>query len=282
MAPSTSLRPSGSPGPTALETPAPTAEPVLRIRVADYYLAYVSPNAREPTTDEYELMVNLTQNYFQDYFEDLYADRDDVEFLGAESNLEFTLFEEGIPAEKFNIYMDYAYTDLIYTVGSNPPDASESFIIMRDSITVEYILDYVRAATGTPFTAVNEVVFRASTMDAPIRSGQQRSGEKEESTASSPLMAMAATAAAALVILGAGAAVYRQRRKQQRDFVDGIYAAEGKVLEGYFSENSVTEISDNNSRFPLPTLSRVPEEPPESEEEEKIEEGDEKQPLRGL
>jgi hypothetical protein len=232
---------------------------VQRVRVENFFLAYNAPMAdREPTADEYNQMRDLTTEYFTNYFTGRYANDTAVKFLTAESGIKFNLYQAGIPAQRFNIYMQYNYTDLIYTVDSTPPSAAESFIIMRDSITAEYILNYVRNATNTPFDSTQEVVFRASTLTEPPTNGTKSGNKLQRTTDGSdgngdsvPVATLAATSAAALVIFIAGLLVYRRKRSFQRGGnYDGIYAMDNKALEGYFSERSVTDVSESPSRFP--------------------------------
>lgn len=248
----------------------PTDSPVStvqRIRVADFYLAYVAGNAdREPTEDEYAQVASLTMDYFETFLQARYADDPDVTYLGIEPALEFTLYGEnaGIPNERFNIYMDYSYADVIYTPESTPPNPAETFVILRDSISPEYILDYVRAASGTPFVSTNEVVFRASTMDSPDDRSVQRGPRAGESTNSAPVAALAVSSAAAFLFLVAGIVLYRKRANNDnlypKDYSDGLYAMDSKMIEGYFSENSVTEMSESQYSSRFPPLQRVAEE----------------------
>lgn len=140
----------------------PNEEPGLRIRVENFSLAYVAPDAIEPTEEQYSQLVDVTNDFFQDTLTEMFANDATVTFLRAESTLGFTLFDAGIPEERFNIYTNYSYTDLIYTSDSTPPDTEASFVLLRDSINTAYIIDYVRSLADTPFVAINEVFFQAS------------------------------------------------------------------------------------------------------------------------
>lgn len=207
-------------------------------------------------------MVNLTTSFYIDTLTTKYANDPAVNFIGAESVLDYTLYQQNIPAERFNIYMDFSYTDLIYSADSTPPNAAESFVILRDSINEDYILKYVRSATDTPFVTTNEVTFRVSTMANPNPANTTKSGNKlqdapdggddESDEGSVPVATLAATSAAALLILATGLLVYRRKRSSRLrgGGYDGIYAVDGKALEGYFSERSVTDESESASRFP--------------------------------
>ena len=147
-------------------------------------------------------------------------------------------------------------------MNSTPPDAAASFVLLRESISMEYILTYVRSLTDTPFVAVNEVVFRASTMDVPANrtAAIQRSDDTEEDSNGLTVATVTASGAAALLIFAAAVLVYRKKRASRRRdeaLYDGIYAADGKAtLEGYFTERSVTDTSEtaagkSSTRLPV-------------------------------
>jgi hypothetical protein len=151
------------PSPTDSSTPEPTGTPV-RIRVTDFYITYVSEQnpVVEVTTAQFQDEVDVTTRYFEDYLKAMFEDETDITFLRAESALGSTLINAGIPEDRFNIYMEYDYTDLIYTADSNPPDAATSFDLLRNSFTPEFLLRYARNVTGA-FATVNEVLMLAVT-----------------------------------------------------------------------------------------------------------------------
>lgn len=268
--------------PSGMNNTAPTAAPTeIRVRVSNFYIAYVATQDPlvEPTPEQYANQANLTNTFFEDLFGAMFANSSDTTFLGAETTLDYTLFQAGIPAERFNLYMDYAYTDLIYTVDSDPPDAATSFELMRGSISEDFIRNYVWNTTDSAFATVNEVVMRGSDMpnpnngtqrsDGQIRDGQiqERSGEQDEL----PVGTLAAAGGAALIIMVVGIVLFR-RTRSPTEYMDGIYAIDNKALEGYFGEHSVTEeASENASRFP--PLQMV-------EDDRYDESGSEHQPLR--
>jgi len=70
-------------------------------------------------------MLNRTTDYFNGFFEDFYADRDDVTFLGVESSIAFTLYGEqaAIPEPRFDIYINFDFTDVAYTEDSTVRNA---------------------------------------------------------------------------------------------------------------------------------------------------------------
>ena len=158
ITPTTTPMPSSTVSPT--EAPVPTA-PFQTIRVPDFYIAYVAEQSPVVvTTEQFDEQVRVTNLYFEDFLKVMFADQTDITFLRAESSLESTLIDSAIPEERFNIYMQYEYTDLIYTADSNPPDVEASFEILKNSMSVEYLLRYARNVTGA-FATVNEAVMRA-------------------------------------------------------------------------------------------------------------------------
>ena len=223
--------------------------------MGNYFLAYQTNQDPlvEPSPEDYAQQARDVHQFFEDVWTtEVAANQTDFTFLGVEFVLEFTLFEAGIPDPEFTLYMDYEHMDLIYTANSTGfPDPAESFEILQDSLTEDFIRFTVRNTTGA-FSTVSRVVFRASVTENPEeRAGiQDRSGSGAEEENSLPVGTLAAASAAALIILAAGIIVYRRTREPQDD-MDGIYALDNKAVEGYFSERSVTEeASDNASRFP--------------------------------
>jgi hypothetical protein len=206
---------------------------------------------RAPNEEEYMGTVSRTTEYFNNFFTTTYENDPNVNFLGAQAQLDFNLYEAGIPAERFNIYMDYAYMDLYFTADStNLPTPDEAFVLMRDSITAEYITDYVQVE-GTPFFSTSEVVFRRSTMSNPDDRSNTQNDSNNSDQRSVPIAAVAVSSGAALVILAAAFMLYR-RRRIPKDSRDGIYTMmDNKIIEGYFSDRSATEVSEapSSSRF---------------------------------
>jgi hypothetical protein len=52
----------------------------------------------------------------------------------------------------------------------------------------------------------------------------------------------------------------RNENKYPTEYSDGLYAMDSKMIEGYFSENSVTETSESQYSSRFPPLQRVAEE----------------------
>jgi hypothetical protein len=144
--------------------------PVQTVRVTDYYVAFVAPDAtREPTPDEYDEMSRRITAYFNDTFTGIYATDPNTEFLDVVSSNDFSLYgtAAGIPEARFNIYMNFDFSDFTFTEASVVPTSAEIFQIMRDAITPDFIIDVVRTYTGTPFDSTNEVFFSASEFNGP-------------------------------------------------------------------------------------------------------------------
>jgi hypothetical protein len=162
-----SLRPSGAPIPLV-----PTPTPVQIVRVTDYYISFVAPDAtREPTQAEYDEMLRRINEWFQMTFMEQYANNPETQFIGSVASNDFTLFgvNNNIPPRPadFNIYMNFDFSEFTYTENSVVPTTSEAFEIMRASITRDFILEVVRTYTGTPFESTDEVFFAASEFTQP-------------------------------------------------------------------------------------------------------------------
>jgi hypothetical protein len=159
-----SILPSDAPSNAPINL-SPTATPVQTVRVTDYYISFVAPDAtREPTQDEYDEMLRRITAYFKDTFTGIYATDPNTEFLDVVSSNDFSLYgaAAGIPEARFNIYMNFDFSDFTYTEGSVVPTNAEIFQIMKDAITQDFIIQVVRTYTGTPFESTNEVFFAAS------------------------------------------------------------------------------------------------------------------------
>jgi hypothetical protein len=271
MSPTTPIAPDNNStnGTSPPPASAPTVDTDVRgtITVRDrFFIAFAAPDAtREPTEAEYAQMVNLTESFFNAALSAMFANDPARMFERVDMNLDNTLFNSSIPADRFNIYMEFDTAALVFTPDSTPPTAEEAFALLRDSISQDYIVQYVRSATDTPFVSTNEVVFRASEMQIPgnsTRSGdnlQAREGDDEQGPF--PIATLAVASAASLFVLAAGLLAYRRRRTSRRPRYEGItYEPDTHKahLDGYFTERSVTDVSESQSRFP--TLPMVREE----------------------
>lgn len=202
-------------------------------------------------------MVNLTASFYDTFLTEFYADMPDIMFIRVEPSLDFTLYQAGVPDPQFNIYMQYETVEMVFAPESTTPTSEDAFSTLRESINQDYILSYVRSLTDSPFFSTNEVIFRASNMENP--NPDSRSGENLQKTRDSdenalPIATMAVASAAAIFVLAAGLLAYRRTRAARRLAAnyDGInYSLDDKpTLDGYFSERSVTDVSDSASRFP--------------------------------
>jgi transforming growth factor-beta-induced protein len=157
--------PSTSPG-----SASPPVDPTMvTVRVEDYYISYVAPGAtRAPTPEEYNEMLMRTSGYFDYVFRDRFASDPSIKFLGTKAESDYTLYgtEAGIPEERFNIYINFSVTEVMFANDSTVPEVSALFEIMKDSISgsagANYITTAVQAYTGSPFESTNEVSFAAS------------------------------------------------------------------------------------------------------------------------
>jgi hypothetical protein len=138
-----------------------------------YSISYASPGATEPTEEEYNGMLNITTAYFTDVFDTYWANNPSVTFLGINSSIVFTAFEDpNLPTagQQYNIYMDYNFSNFLFTPDSVLPTSDEIFSEMRDSIDATYITDWVWQLKDSPFATVNAVYFQASQEIAPAAS----------------------------------------------------------------------------------------------------------------
>lgn len=123
-------------------------------------MAFVAPDLTvEPTPNQYEAMTQRLEEYFVTILKDLKAFDTELEeiVLTNESNL----FEKGIPAERFNILMNFDLSATYSDDAINIPDEEALFIAIRDfGISRELILDVIRPIS--PFETVNEIIFRTT------------------------------------------------------------------------------------------------------------------------
>jgi uncharacterized surface protein with fasciclin (FAS1) repeats len=77
--------------------PLPTAMPVQRLRIRDFYIAFVADDPKEPTEEQYQEMLQRVEDHFVSHFKEFYKGNPEIEFLNATSSLDSTLYEAGIP-----------------------------------------------------------------------------------------------------------------------------------------------------------------------------------------
>jgi hypothetical protein len=171
--PTTRASDNPSVSPTAVPIPlVPTPTPVQRLRITDYYISFVTDTtSREPTQEEYDEMLSRINGWFEMRFTEVYANDPNIQFLGAETSNDFTIFglNNQIPPRpaEFNIYMNFDFSEFTYSEQSMVPTTADVFEVMRSSITQDFILQVARTYTGTPFASTIEVFFAASELTAP-------------------------------------------------------------------------------------------------------------------
>jgi hypothetical protein len=155
-----------------VESPSPTLEHHI-VRLDDYYMSFVAPDAtRSPTTEEFSEMLLRITAYFDAYLTEYLATNQTLMFDRIETSNDFNLYgipEAGQPEERYNIYMNFNYSDFIFTPDTlDPPTSDEIFSILLTSITPDFILDVVRTFTFSPFESTNEVFCGTSSyLDGP-------------------------------------------------------------------------------------------------------------------
>jgi hypothetical protein len=160
--------------------------PVQSVGVTTFYTSYEAPKAtREPTLAEYEEMNNRTAAYFETVIRDYYANSTNVTVSGVTSEINGTLYgaAAGIPRHPFNIYINFSFA-FTYTQDSIPPDAAQTFAIMKQADLVKYIFQVVRTFTGSPFQSTKQIHFAACQRSVPVPAPVQstRGGSQTKST----------------------------------------------------------------------------------------------------
>lgn len=125
-------------------------------------MSFVAPDAtRSPTTAEFSEMLLRITAYFDVYLTEYLAMNQTLTFDRIETVNDFNLYgtpEAGQPEERYNIYMNFNYSDFIFTSDTiEPPTSNEIFAILLTSITPDFIIDVVRTYVLTPFESTNEV-----------------------------------------------------------------------------------------------------------------------------
>lgn len=242
---------------------APSQVPLQRVRVTDYYLAYVIPALTElPSDEDLARLIAVTVEFWDGYFEAFYADTE-IQYVGIQLTPEETAFEAGIPEARFNYYINFNTTVLYELDSPVPPGPGETFDIMADAVFETYILQYVRAIPqppANPFISNNEVVFRAQEIlvpgEVPIDDaarqgpGAQQESSDPESGTEIPVASIAAAGSALLALTAIGAVLLRRRRNAKRvEF--------GKaMLEATVFEETVTDETSQGSSFKTFSYSR--------------------------
>lgn len=132
------------------------------VRLEDYYMSFVAPDAtRSPTTEEFSEMLLRITAYFDAYLTEYLATNRTITFDRIETSNDFNLYgtpEAGQPEDRYNIYMNFNYSDFIFAPDTlDPPASDEIFAILLTSITADLIINEVRTYTFTPFESTNEI-----------------------------------------------------------------------------------------------------------------------------
>jgi hypothetical protein len=131
----------------------------IRIRVPDFYLAYVTPLlVTKPTEEQVTGLVDVTEQFWDELFERLY-DGTTILYRGTELVVDEDFFNTGIPEERFNYYINFNTTVLYEDNSRLPPGPEETFEIMASADFEDYVSRFVR--TQPAFNSTTEVAFRA-------------------------------------------------------------------------------------------------------------------------
>jgi hypothetical protein len=106
------------------------------IRVNNYLLSFGINNSslcedddvnREPTEEEYDMLLTATEEFFSNFFESLMKKTNCGTFVKLVSAVKSKSYnQEKIPDEKYQICIHYSYTDIYFTNDSVLTDDMES------------------------------------------------------------------------------------------------------------------------------------------------------------
>jgi hypothetical protein len=166
----------GTVAPTIAPTINGTDPDATRRRIQKYFIAYNSPNASEPTQAQYDGVFNATNVYYNEYFREFWTPNSAIEFVSVTTRFGRTAFNQSglsniFPqGDNFNIYMEYNFTEFIFTPTSVVPSTTDIFAVMTEAIEKgPYIVDWVRPVGG-PFATVNAAFIKALEAAAPSAS----------------------------------------------------------------------------------------------------------------
>jgi hypothetical protein len=189
----TTAAPSSAPGNTIVPTTAPanttSLKPTLlqapddgirRVALPRTYIAFsVVEWERPPTPQETVFVVQLTTLYFEEVFTGLYADADSS-LERVEMELVTSLYEEGIPEERYNIYLEFN-TSVVFRIVNDTtvqlPQASDLFNQTVEAILdTTYVYDYLwQVDRESPYFRTQEVV-AAAAVELPGRAASDVRG----------------------------------------------------------------------------------------------------------
>ena len=125
-----------------------------------FYLGFVVEGVTgEPPSEQYDSLRVSTIDFINETLTELYSADPDSEFLGFEFFIVTTDFGRGLPRERFNIYVECSSKTFFDADGVHP-DTDELLAVLRASISVEYVQDFVWGQVGGAFASTSEVVLR--------------------------------------------------------------------------------------------------------------------------
>ena len=146
-------------------------------------MSYRSTKTEEPTEEEYNQLVSANEQWYNDLYATFFESNPDLEFVDIQLILNETLHGDDVslPSPDYNIYMVskiqrsntsagclylilfhiffQGYEDgiLRFTgTSKNIPAPFDLYVIYTDGITQDYLINVVRALSGTPFSGVLE------------------------------------------------------------------------------------------------------------------------------
>jgi hypothetical protein len=105
--------------------PVRSPTPAQTVRVTDFYLSFVAPDAtREPTSAEYAEMVRRIEAHIKFIFAAVYTNPSFTNFINVKVSSDLMLFgdDAGIPTSDFNIYIHFDFADFTFS-GEHIPDS---------------------------------------------------------------------------------------------------------------------------------------------------------------
>jgi len=125
----------------------------------EFYIAFDIPDLHQDiSSEDYDALRSATTSFFNETLATIFAEHYDVSFSGFDLLISATYFGIGVPADRFNLYIEFISTSF-FNSDSSVPGSEELFSLLKGTISAEYILEFVR-----PIPALGsnmEVVFRA-------------------------------------------------------------------------------------------------------------------------
>ena len=122
--------------------------------------------AAEPTRNQYKALTQRLEEFFKASIKNALLQEFEAELEEIILTNEFNLFDEGIPAKRFNILMNFDLSATYSTDSINIPDEESLFVAVRDfGISAALITDVIRPLS--PLEDATEIVFRVSDLTSP-------------------------------------------------------------------------------------------------------------------